>query len=50
VRTRGFHRDAGVHECIAVGAETQLTITGEGEKGPSTIVPVGKHHRPPAKP
>jgi ribosomal subunit interface protein len=50
-----FHRNAvanGGFEKLQVGDEVRFSFhSGEGEKGPqaSAVVPVGKHHLPPAK-
>ena len=50
-----FHRNAvanGEFEKLQVGDEVRFSLhSGEGEKGPqaSAVVPIGKHHLPPAK-
>ena len=50
-----FHRNAvanGGFEKLRVGDEVRFSLhSGEGEKGPqaSAVVPIGKHHLPPAK-
>jgi cold shock CspA family protein/ribosome-associated translation inhibitor RaiA len=50
-----FHRNAvadGAFDRLTVGDEVRLVVhPDEGEKGPqaSTVVPIGKHHLPPAR-